>query len=63
MSTVADWETYDDQTSADGFSELEYTALSGNKVRVPIGEDLAAQAAEIYRCNGVDTVIILYRPA
>ncbi len=60
MSEAA-WETYDDQTSEDGFVKLVYTSLKGEKVTLPIEKDLAAQAEEIYRCNGKDTEIILYR--
>lgn len=54
------WEIYDDQTAED-FTFLSYTDLSGKEVRVDIAEDLETQVHEIRRANGMDTEIRIHK--
>ena len=54
------WEEYDNQNSSD-FDYVGYIDLSGNEVVSPVGSNLAQQVAEIYRCNGKNTVVKVYK--
>lgn len=54
------WEEYDGQDVA-GFKDLSYTSLSGSVVTVPIEPNIDMQVAEIYRANGSNTNIRIYK--
>jgi len=54
------WEGYDDQDSKD-FDFVGYVDLSGNEVVVEVSDNLAAQVAEIKRCNGHKTQVRVYK--
>lgn len=58
--TGAYWEIYDDQESKD-FDFVHYKSLKGDDVVVAVEDNLARQCAEIYRVNGKNTEIKVYR--
>lgn len=54
------WEVYDDQDAND-FQYVGYVDLSGQEIVAKVTTNLALQVAEIYRTNGKNTEVRVYR--